>query len=220
MRTLAPLALGLFTIFALPETASAIQLSGVRNPPKGSPEGTFVNCAYESAEVLRWTPQAGPLASFVADAALEKSGVYVALGYDADGFWTAEEDPRGDGCDDCSELYLRHTSFSGTVLSSHLVGEGSDGAEENDPKKRRDGIKQRIFAVAKGPLDVRALRHDYELSVPKHDADGNIEHFTGWFAQIKKRDGALLRYAMVSTPFMCWCDSRWKAYTLAAPAKK
>jgi hypothetical protein len=212
MRCLAPVAFGLLALFALPETASAIQLSGELRP-KGA------NCAFASAEVLRWSPAAGPLASFVTDAYLEKDSVYVAIGYDAQGFWSAQADPGGDGCDDCSQLFLRHTAFSGKVLSSHLVGEGSNLDQEPDATKRRNAIKQRIFTVAKGSLDLTALRHDYELSVPKHDADGAIEKFSGWFAQIKKKDGALLRFAIVSTPFMCWCDSSWKAYTLAQPAK-
>jgi hypothetical protein len=37
---------------------------------------------------------------------------------------------------------------------------------------------------------------------------------------VKTKDGALVRFAIVSKPFMCWCYSSWKAYTLAAPGKK
>lgn len=204
---------------ALPTTASAIQLSGELKPPKGAPEGTFVNCAHESAEVLRWTPAAGPLASYVADAYLASQNVFIVIGYDARGYWTAEADPGTDACG-CSTLYLRHTSFAGERLSSHTLGRGSEADTEQDQVKRRDAIKQKIFTVAKGPLDVSALRQDLTLTLPKHDAEGNIEKFTGWFAELKKKDGALVRFAVVSTPFMCWCDSSWKAYTLAPPKKK
>jgi hypothetical protein len=222
MRTMrirdAAAALTMALSLALPTTASAVQLSGELKPPKGAPEDTFVSCAHASADVLRWTPAAGPLASYVADAYLANENVFIVIGYDARGFWSAEADPGTDACG-CSKLYLRHTSFSGERLGSHALGQGSESDPEQDQARRRDAIKQRIFTVAAGPLDVAALRQDLTLGLPKHDAEGNIEKFTGWFAELKKKDGALVRFAIVSTPFMCWCDSSWKAYTLAAPKK-
>lgn len=220
MRRLPLLVLGLLSSL-LASTASAIPLSGELKPPKGSPADAFVNCASASAEVLRWSPAAGPLASYVADAYLDKTDVFIALGYDSAGFWSAEGDPGSDGCDSCGRLFLRHTSFSGEKLSEHQIGQGLDSdPDREDAKARRAAIKRKIFTVAKGPLDVRALRHDFTLSLPKHDADGKIESFSGWFAEVKTRDGALLRYAIVTTSSMCWCSSAWRAYTLAAPKKK
>lgn len=209
----------LLASLALPATARAERLSGQLEPKAGSPPDTFVSCAFASAEVLRWTPADGPLASYVADAFLTKGDVFIALGYDARGLWSAEADPGTDACA-CSRFYLRHTSFSGERLSSHLIGQGSESDEQTDPLKRRNGIKQKVFTVASGPLDVTSLRQDFSIALPKHDAEGTIEKFSGWFAEIKKTDGALLRFAIVSTPTMCWCNSTWKAYTLAAPKKK
>jgi hypothetical protein len=220
MRTLAAVTVGaLFSL--LTSTASAIPLSGELKPPAGSPPDAFVSCASASAEVLRWSPAAGPLASYVTDAYLDKTDVFIALGYDSAGFWSAEGDPGNDGCDSCGRLFLRHTGFDGKQLSQHQIGQGLDNdPDRDDAKARRAAIKQKIFAVAKGPLDVAALRHDFTMSLPKHDADGHIDRFSGWFAEVKKKDGAVLRYAIVSSSFMCWCSSSWRAYTLAAPPKQ
>lgn len=77
-----------------------------------------------------------------------------------------------------------------------------------------------IFAVAVGPLEVKGLRHDYGFTLPSHDTEGKISKFTGWFAEVKMRDGALLRFALVSEPLLCHCVSSWRGYTLAAPKKK
>lgn len=215
MRLPTSIACVALTLLTLPSSARAEHLSGTLPQP---PEG-YIQCSYASAEVTRWTPAEGPMASFVADAYLTSADLFMGLGYDERGFWSAEADSGSDACDDCGTLRLVHTSFAG-AREAFVVDRGADGEPDITPAQRRTNIKQKIFALAKGPLAVEKLHHDYELSTPKHDAEGTIERFTGWFAQVKKRDGALLRFGIVNVSFMCWCHPHWAGYTLAAPKKR
>jgi hypothetical protein len=177
------------------------------------------SCAYSSADVLSWTPSAGPLATFLADEFERAGNLFVALGYDANGFWSAEADTGSDACDDCSTLRLVRTSFDGKERKTFVVGQGLD-LEEGTAAERRQRLKTRVFKVAASELNLKALKHDYKLELPKHDAEGRIEKFSGWFAQVKKKDGALLRFALVNESQMCWCFPSWRAYTLAEPKPK
>lgn len=178
-----------------------------------------ISCAYENAEVLRWTPADGPMAAFVAKQFEAHRSLWIGLGYDAKGFWSAEGDTGGDGCDDCSTLNLVRTSFDGKERKVFKVGAGLD-EEPGTTEERQLAIKKKIFTVAAGPLDVKALKHDYTFTLPKHDEEGKIEKFTGWFAEVKKKDGGVLRFASVSESYMCWCIQHWRGYTLAKPKPK
>lgn len=183
------------------------------------PDDEYRACSQEAAEVLKWAPANGPLGNFLADAFEQHSSLWIGLGYDDKGFWSAEADSGSDACDSCGKMSLVRTSFDGKERTSFLIGKGYD-QEPGTPGERRKKLKQRVFKVAAGELDVKALKHDYKLNLPKHDADGKMEKFSGWFAEVKKKDGSLLRYALVSESFMCWCHPSWRAYTLAAPKKK
>ncbi len=177
------------------------------------------SCAYSSADVLVWKPSAGSLANFLADEFERAGNLFIALGYDANGFWSAEADIGSDACDDCSTMHLVRTSFDGKERKTFVIGRGRD-QEEGTPAERRKKLKTRVFKVAASELNVKALKHDYTLELPKHDAEGKIEKFSGWFAQVKKKNGALLRFAIVNESRMCWCFPSWRAYTLAAPKPK
>jgi hypothetical protein len=207
MRSLALLAL-LPLHFSTPASAK---------PLHGELENS--TCAFHGAEVVRWTPASGPLAAFVADTYFARTDVFIALGYDDEGFWSVEGDPGNDACESCGSLHLRHTSFSGERKLDVLLAQGRDADQESDQAKRRAALKKKIFRATRGPLELAALRQDYTLTLPAHDAEGKIEKFTGWFAQVKKKDGAVVRFAQVSEGFMCWCDTSWRAYTLAPPKK-
>jgi hypothetical protein len=215
MRHLALFVCAALTAFTVAPPARAERLAGQRPDPVDG----VAQCSYSSADVRRWSPADGPLASFVADAYLESSSLFVGLGYDRRGFWSAEADSGVDACDDCSTLRLVRTTFRGE-RESFVVGQGAEHEPGLTRDERRARIKQKIFAVAASSLVVGDLRHDYTLGLPKHDADGTIERFSGWFAEVKKKkDGALLRFAIVSEPHMCWCTPRWVGYTLAPPKK-
>ncbi len=214
MRPRALLGSALLALVTAAPSARAERLSGQLPDPADG----YLACSGASADVRRWTPADGPLASFVADAYLQSSDVFVGLGYDKGGFWSAEADTGGDACDDCSTLRLVHTSFAGR-RESFVVGQGADREPDLTREERRAKIKQRIFAVASSKLPVAELRHDYALTLPKHDAEGTIERFSGWFAEVKKKDGALLRFGIVTESQMCWCFPKWVGYTLAAPKK-
>jgi hypothetical protein len=173
-----------------------------------------------SAEVLRWTPSEGSLANYLADRFARNDDMFIALGYDAKGFWSAEADIGSDACEGaCTTMSLVHTSFDGKERRSFLVGR-SEHDEPGTPAERRKKLKARIFRVVASDLDLGALEQDYSFQLPKHDAAGKIEKFSGWLAQVQKRDRALLRFKLVNESQMCWCFPSWSAYTLAAPKPK
>jgi hypothetical protein len=204
--------LGLVALLGLPAPANAEPLHGITSLE-------VVGCVSFEADVRRWTPAEGPLASYVADAYLHRQGaLFVAIGYDAKGFWSAESDSGNDGFNDASSLWLRHTTFAGE-RKSYKLHQANDEPEEARAALRAP-IKQKIFAVAKGPLDLTALRHDYRMRMPAHDDDGFIKPFSGWFAEVQHKDGSLLRFGQVARSYMCFCDDHWRGYALAAPKKK
>jgi hypothetical protein len=172
------------------------------------------SCSEVSAEVLRWTPSEGSLANYLADAFGRNDDMFVALGYDAKGFWSAEADIGSDACEgQCTTMRLVRTSFDGKERRSFLVGRSAHD-EPGTPAERRKKLKARIFSVVRSDLDLAALEQDYTFQLPKHDAEGKIEKFTGWFAQVKRRD-ARLRFALVNESQMCWCFPSWSGYALA-----
>ncbi|NUP05787.1 MAG: hypothetical protein HOW73_06980 [Polyangiaceae bacterium] len=187
---------------------------------RGEPFGGGIGCGSAYADIERWTPAEGPAAAYIADAFMQHGGsLWMALGYDDTGFWSAEG-YAADACDDCDQLDLVHTTFSGTRTSfSVLTSELRDKSRSaDDPAATlRAGIKQRLFSLAAKTWPVTKLSHDYKLELPKHDADGKIEKFTGWMAEVKKKDGFLLRFGPVGHPHMCWCDQSFTGYTLAKP---
>jgi hypothetical protein len=200
------LALGLVLMGAA-STARAERLSG-ELPMK---EDAFVSCSSFSADILQWTPADGPAATFIADA-FERSGasLWVGLGYDASGFWSAESAAASDACDDCNYLDLVHTSFTGTRTVYAVVDSVTTPATS-----LRQALKTRLFGLAASRWPVARLSHDYKLRLPKRDPEGRIEKFSGWMAEVSKRGGFLLRFGQTSTSSMCWCSDDWNGYALA-----
>jgi hypothetical protein len=192
--------------------AKAVSLTGTLAREEGG------NCALKHAEVLKWTPADGPPASFIADAFLDHGGsLWMALGYDESGFWSAEG-YWNDASDEGGGLVLVHTSFSGKRRSSPVAA--YDLAQKHpDRAELRKAIKARLFTLAAGTWNVEKLSHDYKLKLPKHDAEGRIETFTGWMAEVSRPGGFVLRFAPTASTFMCWCDYSWTGYALAKPKK-
>lgn len=197
---------------------------------------TGSNCGSHVADVRVWRPEYGPPAAFIADAYLSPEGsLFVGLGFDKTGFWSAEDEPGTDACDDCGQLNLVHTTFRG-VRKTHVVYSSKDAPETDleapatagdetqriarSQSKKRELIKKRLFSLAAGPWKIKSLSHDYRLSTPRRDEDGKIERFTGWFAEASQTGEPTLRFGIVSRPFMCWCDDSWQGYALASPKKK
>jgi hypothetical protein len=171
-------------------------------------------CNLVSADVMRWMPSKGPPAAFIADRFLENRGrsSLIVLGVDATGVWTAEMHTITDACDDCDVLHLVHTSFRGK-RNSHLVAESVELAEL-EPEQRRARVKQALFRLAAGPWNVPALSQQYRLSLPKHDAEGRLERYTGWFADVRVDRNPGLRFGVRSVSQMCWCSPSWRGYVL------
>jgi hypothetical protein len=171
-------------------------------------------CNLVSAEVMRWTPSKGPPAAFIADRFLENRGrsSLIVLGVNATGVWTAEMHTITDACDDCDVLHLVHTSFGGK-RNSYLVAESMELAELA-PEQRLTRVKQALFRLAAGPWNVPALSQQYRLSLPKHDAEGRLEHYTGWFVDVRVDRNPGLRFGVRSVSQMCWCSPSWRGYAL------
>ncbi|MFO0547081.1 MAG: hypothetical protein U0271_01770 [Polyangiaceae bacterium] len=182
-----------------------------------APPDRVLMCSHFRATVMRWTPAEGPPATFIADTYMRLGGnTFIGLGYDATGYWSAEATRGSDPCDDCSFLSIVHTGFDGK-REFYPVGQGVDFDPQQSPAERRKSIKQKIFTLAAGPLDFKSLRHDYRLTLPKHDADGQIARFTGWFVEVETKDKPLLRFGVWAESFMCWCEDGWVGYTLKGP---
>jgi hypothetical protein len=177
----------------------------------------MTGCRNSWGDISQWTPAAGPAASFIADTYAREGGLmWIALGYDTTGFWSAEGyDP--DACDDCSGFSLVHTTFAGKRTSHKVADHQLSEKHRDDPKAYRKAIKARLFSLAAGPWNVGTLSHDYKLVLPKHAADGTIAKYTGWMAHVEKKDAFALRFGPVGLPHMCWCDQTWRGYALAKP---
>lgn len=207
---LGALAVGLLVV-VVPGSASAEKVIA-----ENQDESTISTCPYGSAEVLKWDATKDLPANFIADQYVPiYGGLFIGLGYDDDGFWSARSDSE-DACDLCNPLELVHTKWSGDETRYVVVSADERQDLREDPKATRALVKQRLFALAKSTWPVEKLRRDYELTTPAHDADGKIEKFTGWFANVQAGSHQL-RFAQVADSVMCWCMGRWKGYALAKP---
>jgi hypothetical protein len=163
--------------------------------------------------VRRWTPADGPAAAFIADVFLApQSNEWIGLGHDDRGYWAAEV-TTGDACDTCAQLALTRTGFDGTRAVYPVASYDGVG-----PDTRRDTMAQ-LFRLAAGPWNVAQLRHDATLRVPRSNAEGEVDGFTGWVVEIQK-GAQILRVAQVDTPFMCWCNPGFRGYALAPPPRR
>lgn len=195
--------------FALPHAASAERVIA-----ENQDDATISTCPYASADVLFWDATKDLPANFIADQYVPiYGGLFIGLGYDDEGFWSARSDSE-DACDLCNPLELVHTAWSGAETSYEVVSSKERSDLQADPKATRDLVKQRLFALAKSTWPVEKLHRNYALTTPAHDADGHITKFTGWFADVQA-DGHQLRFAQVAEHSMCWCFGHWKGYALA-----
>ena len=48
---------------------------------------------------------------------------------------------------------------------------------------------------------------------------GQVDSVGASSITLKKKDGGLLRFGIVTRPHMCWCFPEWVGYTLASPKK-
>lgn len=166
---------------------------------------------------MRWTPADGPPAAFIARHVVSQGGnLWIGLGYDAQAFWSAEANASSDACDDCDELALVRTSHAG-ARTVFQVTAAIPGYREPGLAERESALKRRLFSLAVRDWPAIALRHDYTLRSPVHDADGHITRYTGWMAEVSRPSGWLLRFGIRSEAFMCWCHDAWTGYTLRAP---
>lgn len=204
------LAVGLL-VYVVPCSATAERVYA-----KDQDHATIATCPYAGADVVSWDATKDLPANFIADQYGPSSGgLLIGLGYDDEGFWSARSDSE-DACDLCNSLDLVHTKWSGVETSYEVMSSNERNELAQDPKATRDLVKQRLFSLAKTTWPVEKLRRDYALETPKHDAEGQIENFTGWFASVKA-GGHELRFAQVAENVMCWCMGRWKGYALAKP---
>jgi hypothetical protein len=201
---------------SLPLTILAIALAGTpvsatRLEMPEDPES--FGCRTGGALVIRWTPADGPPAAFLAKHFVEGGGnTLITLGADATGIWTAETD-SDDACgDDCSELYLVHTGFDGK-RQPHLVASAS-GMHDVAPEARFLAAKQALFALAAGPWKVAETTQDYRLVLPKRSAEGVLERYTGWFAEVRVAGKPGVRFGLATESMNCWCFDHWRAYPL------
>lgn len=179
-------------------------------------DATIATCPYAGADVVKWDATKDLPANFIADQYVPiYGGLFIGLGYDDDGFWSARSDSE-DACDLCNSLELVHTTWAGVETTYEVVSSRERSDLAQDPKATRELVKQRLFALAKSTWPVEKLHRDYELTTPPHDADGKIEKFTGWFANVQAGSHQL-RFAQVADSVMCWCMGRWKGYALAKP---
>ncbi len=197
--------------------------------------GTAGNCVGGTADVRTWRPEVGPAASFIAHAYTSAEGtLFIGLGFDETGYWSIEDHGGMDAGEGAGVLYLAHTSFA-AERTLHRVYDGTGHASFDQIKQpddtpeqafarfqaaQRAAIKKRLFTLAAGPWKVASLTHDYRLNTPRRAELGEIETFTGWFAEAKRADKPALRFGMFGKPYMCWCDYGWRGYTLAAPKAK
>ena len=181
----------------------------------GEPE-SLGGCNLVRAQVERWSPAQGPPAAFLAQRFLDNGGesTLVVLGLDPAGVWTAELGAPSDACDDCDQLALVHTSFAGK-RKRHLVADATH-LSELEPEARRARVKQALFRLAAGPWRVSELSQRYRLTLPRHDAEGRLERYTGWFAEVAAPDRPALRFGVRSESQMCWCFPSWRGYALRA----
>jgi hypothetical protein len=188
-------------------TATALRVEG---------EPTSVGgCNLVRGDVVRWNRGGGPPAAFIAERFVAGSGnELIALGADAAGFWTAETAVPSDGCDDCRVLKLVHTTFAGKRKSYVVADAATLG--ELEANERRARVKGSLFKLAAGPWNVRELSQRYRLRLVKHDGEGRIHRYTGWFADVRVPGQPGLRYGIRSESFMCWCSDAWLAYPLRA----
>ena len=178
----------------------------------------FGGCNLVRAEVTRWSPSDGPPVAFIAERFLQNAGgnALILLGADAQGFWSAEMRSESDACDECDVLHLVHTSFAGK-RQSYLVTEAMKLAElELSPDARRARVKQALFRLAAGPWQVSKLSQQYRLTLPRHDGEGRLARYTGWFAEARVARQPGLRFGVHERNVMCWCMPSWRGYALRA----
>lgn len=168
-----------------------------------------VGCRTSGALVVRWTPADGPPAAFLARHFVEGGGnTLITLGADAAGLWTAEMG-SGDACDDCNELNLVHTGFDGK-RKTHRVASATT-MYELGPEARLQKAKQALFALAAGPWNPARTTQDYRVVLPKH-AEGRLERYTGWFAEVRVAQKPAIRFGVETDSMNCWCFDHWRAY--------
>ncbi|MFO0611312.1 MAG: hypothetical protein U0414_01900 [Polyangiaceae bacterium] len=177
---------------------------------------TIETCPSTGAYVERWNPATALPVNFIADQYMGKGGgLFVGLGYDDGGFWSARSNSM-DACDACDPLDLVYTTWSGAETTYAIVTKKERSDLADDPAATRKLLRGRLFALAKSTWPVEKLSQDYTLTTPKHDSEGNIENFTGWFAGVKVGTHEV-RFAQLAENVMCWCFGHWKGYALAKP---
>jgi hypothetical protein len=180
-------------------------------------------CTVLSADLHRWTPADGLPVRFIAATFLDGSGErWIGLGYDAQGFWSAEAGAGNDACDSCDELDLVLTRFDGTRQAFPVVTYADRSRLEGQPPEAlREFTLKRLWHLAATVWPVNDLKQDYAFRLPPNrSADGLVDPYPGWMAEASQRGAWLLRFGLASRPFMCWCLTHWRGWTLAAPASK
>lgn len=197
------------TVVAGSVTASATPLWVDAEPE------SVAGCSSVSADVIRWKPSDGAPAAFIADRFLDGEGNrLVILGADAGGIWTAET-RSDDACgDECATLDLVHTSYSGARKTQRVAD--AQALRELSVEERTARIKQKLFGLASSPWKAPEWTQAYTLSFPRYSPEGQIERYTGWFAEVKVAGKPGMRFGVVSRSFMCWCSDQWNGYPLRA----
>jgi hypothetical protein len=166
-----------------------------------------------SVSVIRWTPDSGPPARFIADMfTAHGTGLFIALGHADDAFWSVEGYWPSDACDDCNVLDLVGTSLKdGKRRVSPLLSQkdhellfGKTDAEIHDY------ILGKLFRLAQsGAWPAGDLAHDYVLRLPARDTQGAAKDYQGWLVEVGKPKQWRLLFDLDSDPHMCWCLYHW-----------
>ena len=161
-------------------------------------------CQQVSTRVLRWTPEMGPAAAYVAGAFALLGDVWIGLGADKTGYWSAET-TSNDACEnhDCTELQLVHTSYLGKRRSFDVASYGTPSLEK--------AVKQRLFALAKKEWPVDALTHDDWVRVGKPKPEG----LPDWLVEVTRKNVPTLRFGVRAVVEGCSCAYFWTGYPLA-----
>jgi hypothetical protein len=224
-RRLAPSALSLLALATAALTVADAH-AGTSVPaltPVSAQDSPVASCSSVSANLARWTPEAGPPARFVADAfASAGSGLWVGLGYTDAGFWSAEASAPNDACDTCDELNVVVTAFDGKRRSFPVITTADQQRLAMSPPGTLKTLAlTRLWHLAGKDWPVARLQQDYRLRyAPNRNTDGLSDPYPGWMAETSMPGKGLLRFALrVDEQVMCWCEFGWHGWSLAAPKK-
>ncbi|MDI1484540.1 hypothetical protein [Polyangium sp. y55x31] len=169
-------------------------------------------------DVIRWTPDRGPPARFVADTYLaEGPDVFIALGVAQGAFWAIEGVTPNDACDDCALVDLVATSLvDGNRRVFHVLTEKDRdalvGGAQADVHAR---VLGRLFQLANGPWPAAELKHDYSLRLPERSPEGLVKQYQGWLVEVKKAKQWGLRFGLKVETVACWCTYAWETKKLS-----